>query len=254
MDRKIEEAFASATKILFGKPLSPIGRYEKWLLERTPAAANAKSALGKGSCYMPDYSFFGRVPRGRLASKEEFESAGKMRMQGLSEASTLAQIANEMKKFAYFVPDYSEGSNVNVQNSTGYFNCMNIANGFDIFDTKNSGNVFSVLGSEAVFGCYRILSSKFIIHCYEAYSLNRCFEMDYAKNCNDSMFCHNVESLDNCMFCFNVKGKRYAIANCEVGREEYLRVKKIVVDGIVAALERDGKMGFDVYNVLGKGK
>ena len=91
------------------------------------------------------------------------------------------------------------------------------------------------------------------INCYHSVKLTRCFEMDNCRDCADSMFCHNCEALSNCMFCFNIKSKRYAIGNVEVGREPFMRIKKMVLDELVSKLERDKKFDVSIYN-LGFGK
>lgn len=54
------------------------------------------------------------------------------------------------------------------------------------------------------------------------------------------------------MFCFNVKAKRYAIGNVEYPKEEYLRVKKLVLDEIAAKLEKGKKLEWSIFNVGSK--
>ncbi len=254
MDKKIEESFALTTKLLLGKPLEPIEKYSEWLQERIPMAKTAKSSLGKGTAYLPDYSFFPLIPKDKTASLEEFAEAGKRRITEAEEGISLAGLASFLQKSALFVPNYAEGSNINVHDLTGNFNCINVSNSFDPFDTKNSAYIFSTIYSEGLFGCYRIISSKFLIHCYNVSNLNRCLEMDCAKNCSDSMFCHNVEGLTDCMFCFNLKGKRYAIANVEVGKEKYMQVNEKVLSELVLTLEKQGRLPLGIYEVLAKGK
>jgi hypothetical protein len=46
-----------------------------------------------------------------------------------------------------------------------------------------------------------------------------------------------------------VKSKRYAIANVEVGREGYLRIKQIVLGDIAKKLERNKELEFGVFNI-----
>ncbi|MCX8195081.1 MAG: hypothetical protein N3G22_03190 [Candidatus Micrarchaeota archaeon] len=48
-------------------------------------------------------------------------------------------------------------------------------------------------------------------------------------------------------------GKRYAIGNVEVGKEKYLQLKAQLLDKIVPQLEKDGRLGFDIYNILARG-
>ncbi|MBM3228892.1 hypothetical protein FJZ26_00515 [Candidatus Parvarchaeota archaeon] len=60
---------------------------------------------------------------------------------------------------------------------------------------------------------------------------------------------HNCESLDNCMFCFNTKSKRYAIANKEVGREAYMKIKKLFLDEIGEKLEKNKDLKTSIYTI-----
>ncbi|MFH0817693.1 MAG: hypothetical protein V1909_03600, partial [Candidatus Micrarchaeota archaeon] len=85
--------------------------------------------------------------------------------------------------------------------------------------------------------------------CYNSVKLTRCFEMDSCRSCSDSYFSHNCEGLSNCMFCFNAKSLRYAIGNVEVGREQYMKIKKRVLDEIVKKLEKDKNLDLDIYNI-----
>jgi hypothetical protein len=51
------------------------------------------------------------------------------------------------------------------------------------------------------------------------------------------------------MFCFNTKNKRYAIGNVEVGREEYMRIKSLVMASILSELEKTHALRHDIFNV-----
>ncbi len=253
MADKIEESFGLATKLIFGKSFLPLEKYSEWLRARIPAGKTVKSALGKGTVYLPDYGFFKSIPNDKAVSFEESERASSKKAIKIGDSS-LDSVLPQLKDFAYFVPTFVEGRNIEVANAAVYIDCANVRDSFDPFTTKKSAYNFSVMDSEALFGCYRITKSNFLIHCYNCVKVQRCFEMDSAINCSDSLFCHNVEGLENCMFCFNTKSKKYAIGNLEVGREKYFEVKKAVIDYIVGGLEADGRLGFDIYDVLAAGK
>ena len=113
---------------------------------------------------------------------------------------------------------------------------------------KNCGFCTYALTDEAVFGCFRTIHSKFTIRCESCDNLTACFELDACSNCSNSLFCHNCENLDHCMFCFNAKSLRYAVGNVEVGREEFLRIKKIVIEAVLKGI-RNGKLPFDIFNL-----
>jgi hypothetical protein len=244
----IDKAFGTTTKFLFGKELSPLAKYEEWLQARIAKGTRVNSAIGNKTCYLPEYAFFGKIPKARAVSLDNLAQAEMIKL-AIGENETLASIKKKSKSMV-FVPDYVEGRNLEVTDTTAYLDCVNVHKSFDIFTTKNSAYLFSVMESENLFGCYRVASSKFCMHCYNIVNLSACFEMDLARNCSNSMFCHNVENVHNSLFCFNVKNKNYAIGNVEVGREQFLRVKTIICAQLVGELEKNGQTNFDVYSVI----
>ncbi len=250
-NKAIEEAFASTTRLLFQAPLGPFSKYSIWAGLRVPGGRMAKSSLGVGEVYLPDYGFFKKIPQGRAASLEDMEKAAAMKIQEADAAGTFEEVVARLGSVAYFVPTYEEGRNMGLERTAAPLDCLNVSDAFDPFTTKNSAKLFSVMDCEAVFGMYRVLKTSFSIHCYNSEALSRCFEMDFGKNCSDSLFCHNVENMAHCMFCFNAKNKRYAIGNLEVGQEKYMQIKKELVSKIVAELEKTGSLSYDIYSILG---
>lgn len=247
--QNLDGYFGITTKILFGKEFLPLNKYEEWLTRRLPRSKSYHSSLSDKQTHMHDYYFFRKIPNNKIAAFEDREVAAEKRIK-LSEEDSLRTVVKKIKDIGYFIPDFVEGRNINVSNTTVYLDCINLDKSFDIFTTKNSAYLFSTLECEGLFGCYRVATAKFCIHCYNVMNLNSCFEVDNAKNCSNSMFCHNVENIHDSLFCFNVKSKRYAVGNIEVGKEKYLEIKKMLLDQIVPELEKNGKIDMDIYNVL----
>lgn len=79
-------------------------------------------------------------------------------------------------------------------------------------------------------------------------------EVDFRKRYKPLNLCHNIEDCQECMFCFNVKSLRYAIGNVEVGKERYLKIKRMVLDEISKKLEKDKNLGISIYNIGCKAK
>lgn len=167
----------------------------------------------------------------------------------LDGSETIASIAAKLPSFAYFVPGFMEGTNLNVKDSSGCIDCLNIQNCYDSFSAKNSAYAHSIMDADSLFGMFRVKGS-FSIHCYNCFGIQRCFEVDGAKNCSDCYFCHNVESMENCMFCFNTKGKRFAIGNVEYPKEQYLHIKQKLVLELAGRIESGSGLPFDIYDVL----
>ncbi len=51
------------------------------------------------------------------------------------------------------------------------------------------------------------------------------------------------------MFCFNAKNLSYAIGNVQLQKEQYLRLKKIVLEEIAGKLEKEKQLDLSIYNV-----
>ena len=94
-----------------------------------------------------------------------------------------------------------------------------------------------------------MVKSSFGINIYNSNAIARGFEVDGCLSSSDIYFCHNSENLRDCMFCFNAKNLKYAVGNAELGKEEYARVKKLVLSEIGARLEKDKKLPWDIYSI-----
>jgi hypothetical protein len=73
--------------------------------------------------------------------------------------------------------------------------------------------------------------------------------VDSSRDCADCYFCHNCENVQSGIFCFNAKNLRYAVGNLEVGREEFLRVKAMLLRRILPELEEGKQPGLDIFNI-----
>ncbi|VVB58823.1 Uncharacterised protein [Candidatus Anstonella stagnisolia] len=51
------------------------------------------------------------------------------------------------------------------------------------------------------------------------------------------------------MFCFNAKNLRYAVGNVEVGQEEFMRLKGILLSYVQKELEKKKRLDLNVFNV-----
>ena len=103
---------------------------------------------------------------------------------------------------------------------------------------------------DAIFGSGMLMANcSFCIRCHNCVKVTCSMDMDSCAACARSMFCHNCENVNDSLFCFNTKNKAYAVGNVEVGRENYLKIRKIVVDGILGQLEENGAPDIDVCSL-----
>jgi hypothetical protein len=248
--KRISESFAVASKLVLGKELRGILKYEKWLLGGAVPVKVVKGADGKEAqrvdSIVPGLK---GVPQERFVGGEEALRLGKEKKAQISGGMGLGEMFAEAGKIGYFTHEFRVGKSMDVVDTPISYSSVDTYKVFDTTNSKHSACTFTSIESEYVFGGkYRMLNSKACINCYESTSLSNCFEVDSSFNTTNSFFCHNCENVDGGIFCFNLKGKRYAVGNTEVGREEYLRVRKILLDYVVSELEDNGRLQMSILD------
>ena len=245
-----EGAFRSATRLIFGKELSPMGRYEKFLSERSEPVREIKTAFGSESHYC-NYFWCKYVPKGRMATREEaFETARRHIAIGGLENASVEGIISKLGQIAFYNVDYDTGGNSNIPETPMKYYSSDCFRVGDATYSKKCGYTTHVQNCDSVFGSsVLMMDSSYSLRCHDCVKVSQCMDMDCCKNCYRSMFCHNCEGLSDSMFCFNTKNKSYAIGNVELGREEYMRIRGIVVKKLLQRLEKQGTFGFDICDL-----
>jgi len=252
MDKsRLEDAFTEASSIVLGKKLSGIDKYAGWLSSHTIVTRDSKSVLGGAVLQVSGYPIMKDLPKNRLVTQEEALVLGEaLKADGnLVEAASLSNAVKILQGIAYFPPERRLGAYKNLvacqwgSQSTDCYRTVVASHdkccGYNAWP-RNSGHIF---GSGLVF------HSEFCFKCFDCVGLRRCFEMDSSRECSDSLFCHNVENLQNCMFCFNTKNLKHAIGNAEVGKESYLKAKRMVLDWMGAELDKNKEVPLSIFNV-----
>lgn len=247
--KPLDEAWKTACRVMLGKDIGPLRKYEKFLSERVNPVTKVKTAFGNET-HTSDIFFYKHIPKERTVCAEEAEEIAKQHLTFEDgEEVNLKSVLGKISPFALFRVDFHEGSNANNIETHIAYTATNTYKVCDGTYAKNCAYDTMALNSEYVFGSYRTLYSKFCIKCHAGLELSNCFDTDCCTYTRDSYFSHNCESVDNSMFCFNTKSKRYAVGNVEIGKENYMKVKKIVLDEITAKLEKDGTLPFDIFTL-----
>lgn len=248
--KEIEKAFESTCTVLFGKKFGPIKDYAPWLLERIEEELVLKSPLsGKKFC-AAGIPYYKKDLNGRLLPLDESLEIGKKHIsQSEAEGLSLANAKEKLGDIAYISSEISIGENIGVVECAGKVSSQFCYHGTYYTFCKYCAYSWWPRQSEYVFGAETLLSSKFCIKCYSSTNLTRCFEVSDSNNCSDCYFCHNCENVTEGLFCFNAKGLRYAIGNKQVSREEYARVKKMLLQFVAAELERKKKITGDIFSI-----
>ncbi len=253
--REVEEAFRSASNIVLGKPRQDVKKYGAWLLERAMKIKKVKGAFGKPT-YKVDLPVLRDLPADRMvAIAEGVEIASKPIEMKEGESPSLSELLSRVSKVAYFSVEIVDGQNLNCVDTPAVYGGSNVYKLWDTTRSKYSAYSTGVIQSEHIFGGYlRILDSQFCVNCYDITNCKRCFEVDGSYNASDSYFCHNCENVESCLFCYNAKSLKYAVCNTPVGKEEFLRIKKMVLEKINADLDSKASTKLCIFAKGNSGK
>ena len=250
--RKVEEAFQSTTQLVIGKRRKAIKDYAVWLSLRALKVKKVKGAFGSPTYKIDEFPITGQIPADRLVTLEEgidYSLKNTIRLKQGEEPS-LEELLSRVAKVAYFSVEFVDGQNEDCVDTPSIFTGSNVYKVWDVTKGKNSAYSTGVVESEHIFGGYfRILKCQFCINCYDSTSIKGCFEVDQSYSTRDSYLCHNVENCENCILCFNVKSMRYAVGNTEVGKEEFMRIKKMLLERINSELDRGRNVPFSVFSL-----
>lgn len=169
------------------------------------------------------------------------------------------KIASQQAAAEYFKKDewMRKIKPININDILKYWQEINFIVGEKYLNSKEVAESDSVYNSALVYQSLSIFDSKNIIFCYKIFDCNymlasrdnssctlgirvkesiycsSCFEVSYSSKVSKSMFIHDSYDLYECLFCSHLRSKKYCIANMQFDKEEYFRIKKMVIDWIL---------------------
>ncbi|MCL6089241.1 MAG: hypothetical protein M1530_03735 [Candidatus Marsarchaeota archaeon] len=249
MNQAIEQAFETASKVILGRPLSGLTNYEAWLQTRLRPVRRHKSAVSAQLVYDPPLVFYAPASRRAVKQAEALELGRRQLEREEASALTLDNAAQKLEPLRYHSSDAITGTNTEMEECSLYIDSSYCFRTYSTVNSKFCAYSFWPRDSEYMFGCDSVFHSRFCLKCYNSVNLTRCFEVSHSSNSSDCLFCHNIDACAECLFCTNAKALRYAVFNRQYPKEEYLRIKKLVLDEIGLKLEKDKKLDLDIYNI-----
>lgn len=123
---------------------------------------------------------------------------------------------------------------INVAESDNVLKSENVYRSMDIRQSKNVLFSDGAGHSEYVVGCQRSGSLQYCIRVDDSISCSSCFTVAWSGKLVNSMFISDCFDLNECLFCTNISSKKYWIANMPFEKEEYMRIKDMVVRWILS--------------------
>ncbi len=250
--KEIEKAFQTTTALLLGKKLEHLDDYGQWLGKNVRGkVTKKKSKISNENVCIPSVKFFDLYGDYVVTISEALKLGQNTRLEKNEvDLLTLATASKTLTKIKLTSPEVIYGENIGTQESACYGPSQYCYKVTFTWFSKYIAYTFWARDSEYLFGCSNVAGgSGFSIKCYSSTKITRCFEVNDSHNCSDCYFCHNCEGLTESMFCFNTKGKRYAIGNVEVGKENYLKIKKLLQNQLFEELSKTKQCKYDIYTI-----
>ncbi|MCX6769656.1 MAG: hypothetical protein NT051_03170 [Candidatus Micrarchaeota archaeon] len=251
MPPTVRRAFESCCRVVLGSQPSELERYCGWLAPKAARVSKVKGFEGEQT-FHADFPLIGKLPACSLASLGTALSSPQKRQISISEGETpgLEEIAGRAGKIALFTFEKREGRCLDISETAGASDAVGCHRLLFAFTSSLSGLSSIVTESKYIFGGYlRMLNSEFCISCFNLTQCKGCLEADSSYRSSGLYFCHNCEDVENGILCFNLKGARYAVLNQPVGKEEFARVKKMLLEYINRELEEKGELGRSIFEL-----
>jgi len=246
LSRQLQKRWDSTCKVLFGSEVGALPEFGEWLMDMGEHLAHRKSSVsGKEVTYA--ITGYDEASRWIGFDEIDFTQKGKpVKLEGVESVDALVALLKG--RFCY-AGSAVLGNSKFVEKSSGITDCFYMRETGKITECKYAA--YSILGrlGEDCFGINGIGESAMCVKCCETFRLRRCFELWQSRSCSDCYYSHNLDDCQDCMFCFNAKNLKYAVGNVEVGRERFMALKAMVLEGIARELEGKKALRWGIYNI-----
>ncbi|NTW62038.1 hypothetical protein HGB25_01345 [Candidatus Saccharibacteria bacterium] len=124
--------------------------------------------------------------------------------------------------------------------ATGVLECDSVTKIENVFRSQDCGE------SKNILFCDGIYKSEFVAASQRSITLNFCMRAEDSRNSSnsfgiiwsgkisDSFFIQDCYDMQDCMFCSHMVSKQYCIANMQFEKDEYMKIRKEVIDWILS--------------------
>ncbi|MCX6770552.1 MAG: hypothetical protein NTX79_00700 [Candidatus Micrarchaeota archaeon] len=247
----VEKAFSETMKLVLGVERKPIADYVPYLQERTLRVMKVKGKFGTPA-FNSGFSLVKEIPPSSLCTLSEAMKQDKPVLAEQELSLPLEKMEAIVSRNAAFTLDFVDGACRDYVDVSQVIESSEVYSSWDATSSQRSACCDGIIQSKYVFGgSWRQLDSEFCVKSCDITVCKRCFEIDGCTNCSACYFCHNLEGCEECLFCSNVKGMRYAVLNQQLPREEYARVKKLMLDYVNAEINTKKRCSRSIFALSG---
>ncbi|MCX6769940.1 MAG: hypothetical protein NT051_04655 [Candidatus Micrarchaeota archaeon] len=239
LDAKLDSAWRSACRVIFGRDIGALAKYRDWLAEGGMGKASRKShTSGKDVAV----AFDAFPSSARFASAEEI-GQNKSYGIGMNDMKDIDSLVAALSEKCEYAGNRHLGNSAHVESSDIVIDSQYVRDSTNVEESQYVDSSFMIRkGSKHIFGCGALGNGEFLVRVHDSYGQKRSFESTMVGTSSDCYFCHNVIGSHDMMFCFGQRNKSYCIGNTPLPKEKYLELKKKMLAEIAGMLERDGRL------------
>jgi hypothetical protein len=160
----------------------------------------------------------------KLGSNDEFARPTK-------ELRTVEDVLAAWKEVHTLVSEHVMNSE-NVSESDKVYRSQNVFRSTNILDSNNVVLCEYDSQCEYTIASRRSGTSQYCIRLDNSVNCSSSYEVALSAKVSKSMYIYNCFDMYECLFCTNISGKKYCIANMQYEKEDYFKIKALVVSWI----------------------
>jgi len=233
---KLNSAWKSYSNSVLNGEIGELDEFMEFI-EHSSSRVN-HSRLVKNVLVSPE--FYENTEKVNPLSDADFHK--KFEPLNINEMKDIDSIVNAIQERIYYTGNIILGNSTNIEKSTSIFDSTYVYMSAEMYNTKFS--LFSERGrdSTALFGCAWGGENEFAFDLIEAGRTKRMFSVISAETSSDVYYSAGVISSQEVMFSFGVMGKTYVIGNRKLSVDNYMSIKKALLEQLRDKLKRDKKV------------
>lgn len=249
LEKALEKSWASTCRVLFGRELGKLGKYENYLAEYLLPVARRKShASGKDVIVAKDAYAQGA----RFISEDELKTNREYGLD-INEIKDIDSLLEALAEKLEYTGNRFLGNSSFVEKSDIILDSQYVSNSTNIEQSSYICSSYMMRrGSKHVFGSGWTGNGEHLVRVVGGLNLHRCFESHYLTDSSDMYFCFNCVGVHEALFSFGQKNRSHLIGNLELPREKFREIKAKLLAEVAADLEKDGRYP-SMYELCPKG-
>lgn len=134
-----------------------------------------------------------------------------------------------------FTPTDRMIESINVLESDNVIGSENVYRCVESIRSKNVVYCESPVESEYMAGIIRTQRSSFCIRTEDSQNCSNSFSVSWSNKIANCLFINDCFDMTDSMFCSHLSGKQYCIANMQYSKEEYEKIREVVVRWILSS-------------------